>query len=92
MAWEVRLKRRAEKQAEKLPAPVRASLTILIREMEIKGPIRGNWSNYGRIGLNRYHCHIKKGHPTFAAVGEILDNEIRLIEVTYAGTHEKAPY
>jgi hypothetical protein len=92
MVWEVRLKRKTEKQAEKLPVPVRASLTILIREMEIKGPIRGNWSNYGRIGSNRHHCHIKKGHPTFVAVWEVLDNEISLIEVTYAGTHEKAPY
>ena len=25
------------------------------------------------------------------AVWEVLDNEIRLIEVTYAGTHEKDP-
>ena len=92
MDWEVRLKRKAEKQAEKLPVPIRAALTILIREMEIKGPIRGNWPNYSRLGLNRHHCHIKKGHPTFVAVWEVLDNEIKLIEVTYAGTHEKAPY
>ena len=92
MAWEVRLKRKAEKQAEKLPVPVRASLTILIRDLEIKGPIRGNWPNYSRLGFNRHHCHIKQGHPTFVAVWEVLDNEIKLIEVTYAGTHEKAPY
>jgi mRNA-degrading endonuclease RelE of RelBE toxin-antitoxin system len=92
MVWEVRLRRKAEKQAEKLPCAVRASLTLLIREMENRGPIRGNWPNYGRLGLNRYHCHIKQGHPTYVAVWEVLDNEIRLIEVTYAGTHEKAPY
>lgn len=92
MVWEVRLRRKAEKQAEKLPYAVRASLTILIREMENRGPIRGNWPNYGRLGMNRHHCHVKQGHPTYVAVWEVLDNEIRLIEVTYAGTHEKAPY
>jgi len=26
------------------------------------------------------------------AIWEVIDKEIRLIEVTYAGTHEKAPY
>jgi mRNA-degrading endonuclease RelE of RelBE toxin-antitoxin system len=92
MAWEVRIRRKAEKQIKKLPIPVQAALILLIREMEIKGPIRGNWSNYGRLGPGRYHCHLKNGHPTFVAVWEVLDNEIRLIEVTYAGTHEKAPY
>ena len=76
----------------KLPASIKAALTILIREMEIKGPIRGNWPNYGRLGFYRHHCHIKQGHPTYVAVWEVLDNEIKLIEVTYAGTHEKAPY
>jgi len=92
MAWEVRIRRKVTKDIEKLPALVQAALTILIREMEFKGPIRGNWPNYKRLGLHRHHCHLKKGHPTFIAVWEVLDNEIKLIEVTYAGTHEKAPY
>jgi mRNA-degrading endonuclease RelE of RelBE toxin-antitoxin system len=92
MGWEVQIRRKAAKQVERLPAPIRAALTILIREMEVRGPVRGNWPNYKRLGLDRYHCHLKKGHPTFVAVWEVLDNEVRLIEVTYAGTHEKAPY
>lgn len=29
---------------------------------------------------------------TYIAVWEERDREIRLVEVTYAGTHEKAPY
>ena len=39
-----------------------------------------------------YHCHLKKGRPTYVAVREVLDKEIKLIEVIYAGTYEKAPY
>jgi len=92
MAWEVRIRRKVTKDIEKLPNPVKAALIALIREMEVKGPVRGNWPNYKRLGLQRHHCHLKKGHPTFVAVWEVLDNEIKLIEVTYAGTHEKAPY
>jgi mRNA-degrading endonuclease RelE of RelBE toxin-antitoxin system len=92
MGWEVQIKRKAEKQIGRLPSLVQAALIALIREMEVKGPIRGNWPNYKRLGTDRHHCHLKKGHPTFVAVWEVLDNEIRLIEVIYAGTHEKAPY
>ena len=43
-------------------------------------------------GENRHHCHIKKGRPTYVAVWEEMDGAIQLIEVTYVGTHEKAPY
>ncbi len=36
--------------------------------------------------------HLKKGRPTYVAIWEVTDKEIRIIEVIYAGTHEKAPY
>jgi hypothetical protein len=35
---------------------------------------------------------LKKGRPTYVAIWEVMDKEIKLIEVIYAGTHEKAPY
>jgi hypothetical protein len=35
---------------------------------------------------------LKKGNPTYVAVWRESKNEIRLIEVIYAGSHEKAPY
>lgn len=55
--------------------------------------MRGNWPNYGKLGENRHHCHLKKGRPTYVAVWEVAETgEIRLIEVTYVGTHERAPY
>ncbi len=35
---------------------------------------------------------LKKGKPTYVAVWVEREDEIRLVEVVYAGTHEKAPY
>lgn len=45
MPWIVQLSGRAVKQLAKLPQTVKASLIALIREIEVSGPIRGNWPN-----------------------------------------------
>lgn len=92
MAWTVTLNRRAEKQVSRLPLNVRQRLYYLLAEIEQSGPVRGNWPNYGKLEKDVHHCHIKKGNPCYVAVWEVRDRTIRLIEVTYAGTHEKAPY
>ncbi|OHE26699.1 MAG: cytotoxic translational repressor of toxin-antitoxin stability system [Syntrophus sp. RIFOXYC2_FULL_54_9] len=92
MIWTVKIMRRALKQVDRLPVNVRENLTDLIRDMELHGPVRGNWPNYSRLSENRHHCHIKKGQPTYVTIWEVTDKGIKLIEVTYAGTHEKAPY
>jgi hypothetical protein len=75
-----------------LPEHILKTLILLLREIEIGGPVRGNWPNYSKLDKKRHHCHLKKGNPTYVAVGEVADKEIRLVEVIYAGTHEKAPY
>ena len=92
MEWTVEVARRAKKLVGRLPRRVRDVLVELIRDMELHGPIRGDWPNFSALSDNRYHCHLKKGHPTYVAIWEVIDKEIRLIEVIYAGTHEKAPY
>lgn len=92
MSWTVLLARKAEKQVASLPLNVRAALVTLMREIEVSGPVRGNWPNYGKLGAGRHHCHIKKGRPTYVAVWEETGNSARIVEVVYAGTHEKAPY
>lgn len=61
-------------------------------DLEENGPVRGKWSNYGKLTGRRHHCHLKKGKPCYVAVWEVADKEIKLIEVVYAGTHEGAPY
>jgi hypothetical protein len=61
-------------------------------EIEKSGPSRGNWPNYSKLAKSRHHCHIKKGRPTYVVVWEVVAGEVQLVEVIYAGTHEKAPY
>lgn len=92
MLFTVRLTRQAEKQKEKLPEKVRGALLFLLHEIARNGPVRGDWPNYGKLGPGRHHCHIKKGKPTYVAVWYEVGDEIRVVEITYVGTHEKAPY
>ena len=82
----------AAKQIGRLPVAVRKSLITLMREIETSGPARGNWPNYGLLRKARYHCHLKKGRPTYVAIWEVVNKAIKVVEVIYAGTHERAPY
>ena len=92
MNWTVSISKRAAKRIAKLPQQVRKLLFILLAEIELKGPVRGNWPNYSKLDTKRHHCHLKKGQPTYVAVWQVENNETKLVEVIYAGTHEKAPY
>jgi hypothetical protein len=92
VTWIVKLTRRAEKQKEQLPEQVKGVLVFLLHEIARNGPVRGDWPNYGKLGPKQLHCHIRKGRPTYVAVWEEISGEIRLVEITYVGTREKAPY
>lgn len=92
MSWTVRISTRTRKKVRALPEVVRRALALLIADMEDAGPVRGDWPNYGKLGPGRHHCHLKKGSPTYVAVWEERGEGIRLLEVTYVGTHGKAPY
>ena len=92
MTWTVIYSRKAEKQQQRLPARVKAVLDALILEIKQLGPVRGTWSNYSKLGDGQHHCHLKKGQPTFVAVWQVTDRTIKIVEVIYDGTHEKAPY
>jgi mRNA-degrading endonuclease RelE of RelBE toxin-antitoxin system len=92
LKWKVSLTKSVEKNLKSLPRKVRDSLVTLIREIELYGPVRGNWKNYGKLSPNTHHCHIKGGNPTYVAIWEVVNKQIKIIEVIYAGTHERAPY
>lgn len=97
MKWNIRITKKAAKQAKKLPASIRAALLLLLRDLEQHGPsTSGSWKNYGKLKgtgkVDRRHCHIVKGRPTYVCCWEVVDKELRVMEVYYAGTHEKAPY
>jgi mRNA-degrading endonuclease RelE of RelBE toxin-antitoxin system len=94
MSWDVSFTSRAEKQARNLPPDVREILFALVLEITKLGPTRTFWPNYGNIKGKKdcYHCHLKKGKPTYVAVWKIIDKKNKLVEVRYVGTHEKADY
>jgi mRNA-degrading endonuclease RelE of RelBE toxin-antitoxin system len=91
MKWRVTIHKAVEKRLAKLPGKVLDALSRLLADIEISGPVRGNWPNYSKLADGRHHCHLKKGNPTYVAVWS-EDKETITVEVVYVGTHEKAPY
>ena len=92
MTWTITFSNAAAKQVSKLPDNVAALLKMLIIEINTSGPVRGNWKNYSILSNGDHHCHLKKGKPTYVAVWRVIDKTVKLVEIRYAGTHEKAPY
>ena len=92
MNWRVVLSGKASKMYRKLPEGIKRIVILLAKEIELLGPVRGDWKNYGKLGVELHHCHLKSGRPTYVACWRILDKTERLVEVYYVGTHEKAPY
>ena len=57
MAWQVEINRKVDRVLFRFPFRVRKTLFALVSEIEPKGPVRGNWPNFGKFSDNRYHCH-----------------------------------
>ena len=87
--WNVRIHKRAEKRARKIPANIRVLLGTLVRDLILSGPSQSEWPNYSKLTHGRYHCHL---NYSFVAVWEVIDKEIQVLEVTYVGSREDAPY
>jgi mRNA-degrading endonuclease RelE of RelBE toxin-antitoxin system len=92
MSWQVEYTAKARKQMKKLPEPVADTVLALVIDIEDGGPVRGDWPNFSKLNQPNFHCHLKKGRPTYVACWRVIDKKKKLIEVYYVGTHEKAPY
>jgi mRNA-degrading endonuclease RelE of RelBE toxin-antitoxin system len=91
--WKLRIHSKAAKALKALPVPAQKAFAQLVFDLRANGPVAGNWPNYGKLGRDKHHCHLKKGRPTYVSVWrEIKDDAEKIIEVIYVGTHEKAPY
>ncbi len=95
--WTIVFSNSAKKQYEKLkrsgskkPSVIDA-IDFLSMELQCFGPYLPSWPNYGLLGKNQFHCHLRKGRPTYVACWKV-DKQAKKIEVYYVGTHEKAPY
>ena len=63
--WVVGPTTSADKQRARLPEKIRALLDLLSKEMELRGPLRSDWKNFSKLSSDSYHCHLKKGRPTY---------------------------
>lgn len=94
--WSVILTGKARKQFTQLPPDIAEAFRFLFAELRTEGPARANWRNYGRLATGKngeyHHCHLNGGKPRYVAVWKVTDREVRLMEIRYVGTHEKANY
>ncbi len=89
VSWSVKLTKRTAKSVAKLPKKIRQDLESLIADIQVSGPVRGDWPNYSKLSDGSHHCHLAYA---YVAVWEVIDNEIRIVEVTYVGSRKDAPY
>lgn len=97
MAWKVYISKNAAKKAKKLPEKAKYTFRLLWKDLETHGSVQISWPSYGKLkgAKNRWHCHLKKGRPTYVVCWRLktgLENEKKEIEIYYAWTHEDAPY
>jgi mRNA-degrading endonuclease RelE of RelBE toxin-antitoxin system len=94
MCWQVFFTKHVAKQIMRLPETVVLSMRALVAEIEHLGPLRYNWKNFSKLkgSDDLYHCHIKKGKPTYVVCWNVVNKKIKIVEVYYVGTHENAPY
>lgn len=93
MEWEVLFSKKAVKQIEGLPKEAQRAVRFLAEDLRT-GPIAPQWPNFSKLrrGKNCYHCHLRRGRPTYVAVWRVRDKKAKLIEVLYVGTHEGIDY
>ncbi len=96
--WKVEFSKAAKKGRDSLPVKFKAIFDLLVKEIEVGGPVRKDWPNYGklykgpRIPDNALHCHLNKGQPRYVVCWIVKDKTFKKVEMFYVGTHEKAPY
>lgn len=90
--WKVYLSKKVAKKLGRLPEKVKKATAALARDIERHGPVRGNWANYGKMSDGTHHCHLTKGRTTYVCFWQMHDKKIKIVRLTYVGTHEKAPY
>ena len=86
--YNVTIKKRVLKSLIKLPRGISQRLNKLVKDLRDKGPNLSEWPNFSKFGKNKYHCHL---NYRWVAVWEYSKSEI-IIEVTYVGSRENAPY
>ena len=88
MAFDVVLPKKVLKQLDKMPEAIQDKVLALVEDLKAKGPIQPEWKNYSKLGVNKYHCHL--GYSWVACWWN--EKGTLIIEVSYVGSRENAPY
>lgn len=95
--WTVEFSSTARKQYKKLSRSgskpfINDVIDLLVLDLQIRGPTLFDWPHFSSLEKGHFHCHLRRGSPTYVACWRILDKQTKQIEVYYVGTHEGAPY
>ncbi len=88
MIYQVRIKKQELKKLPKLPLLIQEKFRFLIQDLIEKGPVQAEWSNYSKLGKDKYHCHLNYSYVACWT----FEKETISIEVYYVGSRENAPY
>lgn len=88
-SWRVSVSKKAAKSARKVPKKVQILFQTLLIDLVMDGPIQHEWPNYSRLSNGIYHCHL---NYNYVVVWVEENRELKIIEVTYVGSRENAPY
>ncbi len=88
MQYEVKIKKKALRDLQKLPTDVKKLLFLLVEDLKADGPIQKGWHNFSPLSKEMYHCHL---NYRYVACWTHSQGKIE-IEVYYVGSREKAPY
>ncbi len=97
MKWMIQYTNKASKQVGRLNRHAFEAVRLLVKDLQNNGPAPGKkWSHYGKLRAakkeDRRHCHLNQGKPTYVCCWAVIDKKLKILEVYYVGTHEKAPY
>ena len=82
MSWTIQVRKKVAKAINKLPKNVREDLEALAL-------VRGDGPNYSKFSDGSHHCHLSY---SYVAIWIVIEKNVRLVEVTYVGSRENAPY
>ena len=83
----VNVGKKVQECVESLPDSDQRRFLLLLGALRDKGPVRGTFPNYSKLGGNKHHCHLS--HRRVACWEEVKKG---VIKVYYVGNRENAPY
>ena len=88
MKYEIKTSKKILKQLDRLPTFVGEKFFVLVKDLEMGGPIQTKWPNFSKLGRSRYHCHL---YRSWVACWR-YEKKTVVIGVEYVGSREKSPY